>query len=197
MKLKPPERIYRYDIVNHRNSDLVTRPFPALCCARLQGKADRLTEKAYKGLFSALMALSILLMGFGFSGMEFIPVYDPPLWAVHANNLMMLIAVYLFGAGSAKGWISTKIRHPMLTGVMVWSAAHLLANGDLAAVILFGGIGLWALVSVALINRKQSAWEPHEARGKAAEICLVVITLAVFAVIASVHRWGFGVNPFS
>ena len=72
--------------------------------------------------------------------------------------LALLIAVFLFFVGGAKGRIAQRFRHPQLTAVKTWAVAHLLVNGTLADVILFGGILAWAVVSVILINRANRDW---------------------------------------
>jgi uncharacterized membrane protein len=158
--------------------------------------ADRLGAKPYRAAFSITMLIALVLMIWGYRSAEFIPVYDPPSWGVHLNNLLVLFAVYLFGAGGAKAWIATKLRHPMLTGVAVWAVAHLLVNGDQASVLLFGGMLLWALAEIFMINRRTRVWVPPKRGGVAGEVKLVLISLAIYAVIAFTHGWLLGVNPF-
>lgn len=153
-------------------------------------------RRPYRGAFSAVVALSLALMVWGYRGADFTPVYQPPVWGVHVNNLLMLFAVYLVGVGGMKGRLATKLRHPMLTGVFVWSAAHLLANGDQASILLFGGMGLWAAGMMWMINRRDGAWTPPEAGGLGAEIKLIFITVAIYSVIVFTHGWLLGVNPF-
>ncbi|QIE56825.1 NnrU family protein [Pikeienuella piscinae] len=157
---------------------------------------DAIGPQAYRGAFSLIVALSLVLIVWGFRAAPFIPVYDPPAWGIHVNNVLMLFAVYLFGVGGAKGWLATKIRHPMLTGALVWSAAHLLANGDQASILLFGGMALWAIGMIWMINRRVGAWAPRKSAGTAAEIRLVLITILIYAVIAFTHGWLLGVRPF-
>lgn len=73
--------------------------------------------------------------------------------------------------------------------------AHLLVNGDLASIILFGGLLAWAVVSVILINRAEPGWTPPPHAGRATYIRLVVITAVIFAVVVGIHTW-LGVSPF-
>ncbi|QIK41879.1 NnrU family protein [Pontivivens nitratireducens] len=150
--------------------------------------------KGGKGIVAAVLGVSILLMIFGYRGTEFIPVWFPPAWTVHLNNLMMLIAIFLLGAGSSKGRARTWFRHPMLIGFTIWTVAHLLVNGDLAAIVLFGGLGLWSLTSIFVINRATPEWHRPPAGAVGGDVRLVVITLVVFAVIAGIHSifvWPF------
>lgn len=153
---------------------------------------------ASKGLIAALVFVSIVWMVFGYRSMDFIAIWYPPSFFGHINNLLMLVALYVYGAGGPKGakvWLGTKIRHPQLQGFSIWAVAHLLANGDLAAIILFGTLLVWAQVSIVLINRDEGDWVAPERAPAKKEGILVVITLSLYLVIAAVHNW-LGVSPF-
>ena len=141
------------------------------------------------------IGLGLLLMVIGYRRAPFEPLYDPPSWGIHLNNLAMLVAVGLVGAGHSKGRARSWLRHPMLTGVVVWAIAHLLVNGDIASLLLFGWLGLWALASMALINAREPAWVRPAPGPASGDVRLVVITLVVFAVITTVHTW-LGYWPF-
>ncbi len=78
---------------------------------------------------------------------------------------------------------------------MIWAVAHLLVNGDLASIILFGGLLGWAVGSVILINRAEPNWSAPETAGTKTKIRLFVITLIMFSVVAAIHAW-LGVWPF-
>ncbi|MHA3914053.1 NnrU family protein [Halovulum sp. GXIMD14793] len=148
-----------------------------------------------KGIVALVLLISVVLMVIGFRGSDFEPVYDPPSWGTHLNNLLMVIAVILMGMGSSKGRMRSWLRHPMLTGVMVWAAAHLLVNGDLSSVILFATIGAWALAEIVLINAREPVWDRPAPGPAAGDIRLLVISAVVFAVIAFIHNW-LGYWPF-
>ena len=164
------------------------------------GVRDRLIDMigpgAYRGVFSIDILIALALITWGYQSAEWIYVYEPPAWGVHANNALMLLAIYLFGVGGAKGWLATKLRHPMLLGAIVWAVAHLLANGDQASVLLFGGMALWSVGMIFMINRRVSVWVPPKARGVRAEVMLIVITLLIYVVIAFTHWMLLGVKPF-
>lgn len=147
-----------------------------------------------KGLVAVAIVISLLMMIFGYRGAEFIHVWAPPAWTVHLNNLMMLIAVFVYGMSATKGRLRGKMRHPQLTAVKIWAVAHLLVNGDLASIILFGGMLAWAVVSVILINRSEVWVRPAPGEAKK-DILLVVITLVLFGVMTGIHTW-LGVSPF-
>ncbi|WP_126974925.1 NnrU family protein [Frigidibacter oleivorans] len=148
-----------------------------------------------KGLIAFLLLLSVVLMVIGYRGAEFRPVYTPIPGMGHLNNLLMLVSVFLFGVGGTKGTLYTRMRHPMLVGTLIWSAAHLLVNGDLASLILFGGIAVWALAEIALINR--TPWNrPLQGRGPKGDAMNLAGTVLLYALIAGVHIWT-GHNPFT
>lgn len=156
---------------------------------------ERLGAGPAKGVFALLLALAIVLMVVGYRAMPFIPVYDPPPWTVHVNNLLMLGAIALLGMGKSKGRARSWLRHPMLTGVTVWAFAHILVNGDLASLILFLGLAAWANVHMAIINVREPHWERPAPGSFAGDLRLLAITLALFAVITAIHAW-LGVWPF-
>ena len=107
----------------------------------------------------------------------------------------MFFAIMLLGAGSSKGISRIKqyVRHPMLMGVVVWAVGHLLANGDIRSLILFGGMLIWAVVSMITINRREGAWvKPSEIAGVKREGILLVITVVVYLVLFMTHRFFAG-----
>ena len=148
-----------------------------------------------KGAISLVFLASILMMVFGFMAAGPQAVYGPPSWGAMVNSLFMIVAVFLMGAGSGKGVSPTLLRHPMLTGVVVWSVGHLLANGDMRSIVLFGGLGIWAVVNMLVINKRDGAWDRPEAGPIKADIKTVVISLVIFAVIAAIHHF-IGPSPF-
>lgn len=147
-----------------------------------------------KGLFAGVLLLSIVMMVYGYRWADYVPVYEPPSWTRHLNNLLMLVAVALLGVGNSKSRLRPMMRHPMLWGFALWAIAHLIVNGDLASLILFGGLLGWALVAMQLINR-QSTWEPWVGGSLAGDARLAAITLVLYGIIAWIHSW-LGVWPF-
>lgn len=139
--------------------------------------------------------LGLVLMAIGIRGAPYIPVWTPPAFLTHLNNLMVLIAFYLMAIAGQGVWLDRKMRHPMLTGIKLWAVAHLLVNGDLVSMLLFGGLLAWAVVEVVLINRAQPDWTPPPPAPQRKEITFPIATLAVFAIIAWVHTW-LGYYPF-
>jgi uncharacterized membrane protein len=156
--------------------------------------SDRMGD-ASKGVLAVALVVSIVLMVIGYRSAEFIPVWSPPGWTLHLNNLLMLVAIALLGLGNSKSRLNGIMRHPMTTGFGVWAFAHLLVNGDLASVILFGGLLAWAVVTPRVINRAVPDWTPPPKGNSAGDVKLIVITLVLYAVIAGIHTW-LGYWPF-
>ena len=149
-----------------------------------------------KGLVALALVASIWVMSQGYRAAD--PVLLWPRWEplVHLNNLLNLVAVFLFVASNAKGRVQARMRHPQLTAVKIWVLAHLLVNGDLASVVLFGGLLAWAVVEVILINRQRS-WAPSEvpAGWYWRDGVALLIALVAYAAITYAHIW-FGLRPF-
>ena len=103
---------------------------------RLLPRQREALGKAGRGLVALAILGSLVLMVFGYRAAETEYLYALPGWAWHANNTLMLIALFLMDIGRVRGVVRTKIRHPMLTSVLLWTIAHLLVNGDTAAVVL-------------------------------------------------------------
>ncbi|MHA6263407.1 NnrU family protein [Arenibacterium sp. CAU 1754] len=153
---------------------------------------------AGKGLVALVLFASLVLMVLGYRWADFIHVWAPPSFMVHINNTLMLFAVWVFGSSEIKGgkvWPATRIRHPQLTAVKIWALAHLLVNGDLASIILFGGMMAWAVVELIVINKAEPDWTPPPKAPSRKIAVLAVITAVVFAVVAGIHI-GLGVWPF-
>lgn len=155
--------------------------------------------KPGKGILAVAIVVALVLIIIGYRGAPFIPVWPPLGFLTHVNNLLMVLAFWVYGSSAAKGakaWPANKTRHPQLLAVKIWAVAHLLVNGDLASIILFGGMLAWAVGSVILINRAEPNWSAPPAAGKATYIRLVVITAVVFVIVVGIHTW-LGVSPFS
>lgn len=146
----------------------------------------------------AIVTVAILgglaLIILGYRSADFVAVWNPPGFLTHINNLAMLGAVFLFGMSATTGRLRGKMRHPQLWAVTVWAAAHLLVNGDLASIVLFGTMLIWAQGEMVLIN-KAGPWARPAPGAAKKDIVLVVITLVVYVLISVIHIW-LGVSPF-
>ncbi|MEM5521370.1 NnrU family protein [Sulfitobacter sp. AS59] len=152
-----------------------------------------------KGVIAVAIVVSLVMIIIGYRGAAFIDVWYPPSFLTHLNNLLMVFAFWVYGSSAAKGakaWPAYKTRHPQLMAVKIWAVAHLLVNGDLASIILFGGMLAWAVGSVILINKAEPDWTPPPAAGKATYIRLAVITVVMLIITIAIHTL-LGVSPVS
>ena len=168
--------------------------FKRLAPAGRAAMQDRMGD-ASKGMIAILLVASIVLMVIGYRSAQPDFLWGRSAATTGINNLLMLAAVALFGLGSSKSRLRKKMRHPMLTGVVVWSASHLLVNGDTASIILFGGLAAWALAEMVLINRAEPDYTPYDGGSTAGDIRLAVITIVIYGIIAGIHTW-LGYFPF-
>jgi len=148
-----------------------------------------------KGVIAAVLGVSIVLMIIGYRGTAFLPVWYPPGFLVHVNNLAMLIAIFMLSPAPKRGKILSGIRHPMLTGFGIWAAAHLAVNGDLASVIMFGGLLVWAIVTARLINAAEPNWTRPPAGSLAKDATFFVGSIVLLGIFGAIHNW-LGVWPF-
>lgn len=168
--------------------------FKRLAPAGRAAMQDRMGD-ASKGVIAILLVASIVLMVIGYRSAPVDFLWGRSAATTGINNLLMLAAVALFGLGSSKSRLRKKMRHPMLTGVVVWSASHLLVNGDTASIVLFGGLAAWALAEMVLINRAEPGYTPYDGGSAAGDIRLAVITIVIYGIIAGIHTW-LGYFPF-
>ena len=148
-----------------------------------------------KGLMALVLLGAVALMIVGFRGAEFIHVWAPPPAFVHVNNALMVLALFFTSPGPRKGTLFYKMRHPQLFGFSLWAVAHLLVNGDLAAMLLFGSMLAWAGVEVVLINRAEPNWTPGPRGSVAKGLMFLVISILLVGVIGYIHGL-IGPSPF-
>ena len=148
-----------------------------------------------KGIVALATLAGIVLMVIGYRAAPYIEVWSPPRFLTHVNNLLMLVAVFLLGVGYSWGVVRTKLRHPMLGAVKVWALAHLLVNGDLAGIVLFGWLLAWAVISLILINRAEPVWVRPDVGPVRNDLIYGGGSLLIFGVITYVHTW-LGISPF-
>lgn len=148
-----------------------------------------------KGLVALGVVAGIVLMVIGFRAAPYVHIWSPPSFTIHINNLLVLIAIFLMSPAPAKGRLFNKLRHPMLGGFRAWAFAHLLVNGDLASIILFGGLFAWALVAQKQINAAEPDWPGRAPGSWAKDAMFLVASLILMAIIGYVHGW-LGYWPF-
>jgi uncharacterized membrane protein len=117
----------------------------------------RFGEGAYKGIYSLVSLAGIVLISIGYGQYRangYIPVWDPPVWTRHLSLILVLVAFIAFVAAYLPGHIKSRLKHPMLVGVKVWALAHLIANGDLGSILLFGSLLAWAVAARISVKRR-------------------------------------------
>ena len=154
----------------------------------------RIGEPAYKGGFALTILASIVLMVFGWRANAPVAIYWPPAWGLPAAELLVFVALILFVASGLPTNLKRVVRHPQLSGVVVWSGAHLLANGDRRSLVLFGGLGLWAVLAVVLTNHRDGAWEKPEPVSMKSELKPLLITIGAYAVLFVAHPYFTGIS---
>ena len=148
-----------------------------------------------KGVVALVVLISLVLIVIGYRNADATFLWGRSPATTGINNLMMLAAVALFGLGSSKSRLRARFRHPMLWGAVVWALSHLLVNGDVASIVLFGWIALWALAEMQLINRSDDTYVPYEGGSLMGDMRLGIIALVLYGLIAAIHTW-LGYFPF-
>ena len=162
---------------------------------------QRLGPKGWKGLYTlvAIAGFALVVWGYGAARLEPTVLYVPPLWTRHVAALLTVPAFILLAAAYVPGTrIKAWIGHPMVAGVKVWAFAHLLANGTLADVALFGSFLAWAIADfVAARRRDRANGTVYVAGPLSRDVAAVAIGLAAWAVFAFwLHGLLIGVRPF-
>ena len=162
----------------------------------------RLGEGPWKGLYSlvSLVGLVLIVWGFGLSRLDPVVVWEPPVWTQHIAVTLNLVALILLAVFLAPGGrLKARLGHPMLLAVKVWAVAHLLANGTLADLLLFGSFLAWAIVDFAANRRRDrrdgTARIAGPVRNDAIAVGLGVVLWAAF--VWRVHEWLIGVSPLA
>jgi uncharacterized membrane protein len=147
---------------------------------------ERLGENKWKGVYSliAIVGFVLLIYGYGEARQQPVVLYAPPFWTRHVAALLMLPVFPLLFAAYLPGRIRTTLKHPMLAAVKLWALAHLIANGMLADVLLFGGLLAWAVADRISLKRRPPKPTPAAPPGRANDLIAVVGGLIVYVVFA-------------
>ena len=157
-------------------------------------------ELAYKGVYSALslIGLVLLVQGYGLARAEPVPLWQPPRGLLHLAWLLMWLAmVLLVAAYVPRNGIRRRLGHPMTLGVKVWALAHLLVNGTLADVLLFGSFLLWAVLVFRSARRRPPNTPASAPTSALATLATVVLGSALWAMFlwGGLHAQWIGVDP--
>ena len=152
---------------------------------------ERFGAGGYKGLYSAVSILGFVLLIYGY-GLQraagYTVVWEPPVWTRHLALLLNLPIFILLAIGKRPSWLLSRVKHPMLLAVKIWATAHLLANGDLGSMLLFGGFLAWAVMARISTKRRpeeiaRSAAMANVAFGRR-DVIAIVAGLALYVVFA-------------
>jgi uncharacterized membrane protein len=158
-------------------------------------------EAAYKGLFAVVAIAGIVLIAWGYGlyrETEWIAVWAPPSWTRHVTVLLTWPAIICVTAAYIPGDIKRTLKHPMLVGVKLWAVAHLISNGDLGSIILFGSLLAWAVYDrITLKSRGDPGSPPIPVGGLRNDmIAIVVGTIFYLALGLVFHPLVIGVPAF-
>jgi uncharacterized membrane protein len=161
----------------------------------------RIGDWPYRGLFSLVSIVGIVLIGYGFAAYRAtgpIMLWYPPAWTRHIVVALMWPASIMVAAAYIPGNIKRVLKHPMLVGVKTWAFAHLCANGDLGGIILFGSVLAWAVYDrITLKRRKDAGAPPIPGGGVKNDIIAIVIGTIVYLALGFVfHPIVIGVPAF-
>ena len=156
---------------------------------------NRLGENKYKGLFSLIALLGLLIIIYGFSRADFYPIWDPLPYSKEIALALMPISMILLAAANIQTNIKKFIKHPMLIGILIWSFVHLIANGDLRSIILFGSFGTYALIDI-FFSKKALTTNIEVKYTLSKDIMVIIIGLVAYLIIVYYHQFIAGVTIF-
>lgn len=161
---------------------------------------SRLGEIGYRGLFSALSILGFVMIVYGFGEARTaswnVAIWTPPVWTKHIAFLLMWPAFVLLVAAYTPSHIRDRARHPMLAAIKIWALAHLIANGDLAGVILFASFLAYGVYDRISVKKRQAPGPLGSRHGGLVNdaIVLVIGTAAYLLMLFYGHPWLIGVR---
>ena len=162
------------------------------------GAVARLGEGPWKGLYSivSLVAFVMLVWGYGEARTEPTLVWAPPVWTRHLALTILIPAFPLLFAAYLPGRISRAVGHPMVLATILWAGAHLLANGMLHDLVLFGGFLVWGVVDFVSLRARPVRPIARAPETAFNDVIAVLLGLGAYgAFIGGVHAWLFGVAP--
>lgn len=156
----------------------------------------------WKGLYSLIagLGLALIIWGYGLARQQPVVLWTPPAGLRHVASLLVLIAFILMAAAYVpRNGLKARLHHPMVLSVKAWALGHLLANGSVADLLLFGGFLLWAAASFSAARRRDRAGQVRYPPGTIGGtlLCIVIGTAAWVVFALWLHGWLIGVRPFA
>ena len=169
---------------------------------RREGVIASIGENAYKIVYSIISLVGLVLIFYGYSQYRatgWINVWYPPAWTRHVAVALVWPAIICIVATYIPGRIKTVLKHPMLVGVKLWALAHLLANGDLGSMVLFGALLAWAVFDrISLKHRTDPGAPPIPVGGVKNDVIAVVVGTVLYLLLGWwFHPYVIGVPAFT
>ena len=168
------------------------------------GLIGRFGETGYKAIFSILSLIGLVLIVVGFAKLQLHPgknpqLWDPPAWTRHVAVALMLPAMIALVAAYVPSRIHTMLKHPMLVAIKLWALAHLLANGDLGSLILFGSFLAFAVYDRISVKRRGALGPLGSRTGPwINDVIVLVLGVGLYALfLLWAHQLLIGVSPLS
>ena len=174
----------------------VVHLIPAASPATRAGLLEKLGEGPYRGLFSVIVLAALVLIIFGWKAATPSHVYAPPVGGGPLISALVFFAFVMFVTSKARTNYKRIVRHPQMIAVILWYVAHLLVTGDSRSVVLFGGLGIWAIFEIVLCNKRDGEWNKPDVMPFSADLMVAVIAGVAFAAFFFLHKLLFGVMPY-
>lgn len=167
------------------------------------GLRDRMGERNYKIMFSVVSLIGFVIIVLGFHKMQMNPgknpvLWDPPTWTRHIALLLMLPAMIFLAAAMIPSRIRNAVKHPTLVAIKTWALAHLLANGDVASLLLFGSFLAFAVYDRISVKKRGDLGPLGERQPSSPMNDAIVVGVGVAlyaALLFGGHQWLIGVAP--
>ena len=161
----------------------------------------RIGEWPYKAIMGLISLVGLIVIGFGFAQYRatgWVDVWLPPRWTFYITQILMWPASICVVAAYSRGNIWRRLKHPMLVGVKTWAVAHLISNGDIGSIVLFGSILAWAVYDRITLKRRTDPGAPPIPVGgnRQDTIALVVGTILYLALGLVFHPLVVGIPVF-
>ena len=162
------------------------------CRSCRQRVIERIGEQRYTGFYVGGSVVGFMLVVAGVPYAEFVHVYEPPAWGRQVTVVLMPLAFIMLAALLLPTNIKRFTRHPMLWSFAIWSMAHLLSNGDLASILLFGSFGVYSLFSMWSLTRR-GARKSTDRRSLGSDALVALAGVVAYIAVVYLHSSLFGV----
>jgi uncharacterized membrane protein len=158
----------------------------------LRGRlVSQLGDKGYKACFALIAFVGLGLIIYGKAEATFVPVFEPSANTIYITKFLVLLAFIFLPASNMPTNIKRFTAHPMLWGIVCWSIGHLVANGDMASILLFGGFAVYGL-SAMISSTQRGAIKSSIVHPLAKDIAVIVVGVLIYGLITYFHGSLFG-----